>query len=94
MGRGWAPEDEREDIAGMAGRDRRETLRPLVKSPRLRSRLALLTTVLFPALAVVSWWMVVEDGPSPARVTAAIATTAGAIVQGIVHVRGRRLFRA
>jgi hypothetical protein len=61
---------------------------PLVKSPRVRARLLLATTALFAVMAILSWWTVAEDGPSPARVIAAIATTAGAVIQAVVWARG------
>jgi len=48
--------------------------------------------MLFALIAVVSWWMVIEDGPSPARLIAAIVTSVGAVIQ--VTVRGRAARRA
>jgi hypothetical protein len=41
-------------------------------------------------MAILSWWTLVEDRPSPARVLAAMATTAGAVLQAVALARGRR----
>jgi len=53
-----------------------------------RSRFLRLTAILFVVMAVVSWWILIEDGPSPARLIAAIAATVGAAVQIVVRVKG------
>ena len=47
------------------------------------------TVVIFAVAALVNWWIVAEDGASPARVLAAVATTAGAVVQAVVFYRQR-----
>lgn len=60
----------------------------LVSSPQVKSRLLVLTAALFAVLAILSWWMVIEDGPSPARLLAAIAATVGAIIQTAIRKRG------
>jgi hypothetical protein len=62
-------------------------LRLLAKSPRRNPRLLLVSIVLFGLMAIISWWMVIEDGPSPARVIAAVATSVGAVLQAIVRRR-------
>jgi heme A synthase len=54
----------------------------------LRSRLTFLSIAVFVLLAVVGWWMVIEEGPSAARVLGAAAGTVGAVVQIIARTRG------
>lgn len=64
-------------------------MRPLIKSSRRRSQVRLFSTVIFVLAAGVGWWTVLEDGPSPARVIAAIAMTAAAVVQVVARLRAR-----
>jgi hypothetical protein len=40
-------------------------------------------------VAIVSWWVVIEDGPSTAKLIVAVAVTAGAVVQTVALVRRR-----
>ena len=54
-----------------------------------RERLVPLTICLFALLAVVNWWMVIDEGPSTARILGAIAGTIGAVLQAVAHRRRR-----
>ncbi len=59
-----------------------------VKSPRIVARIRRLTMVGFALTAAISWWMVVDEGPSDARVITAIITTL--VVVAELTVRRRR----
>lgn len=60
-----------------------------IKSPRIVARIRRLTLVGFALTAAVSWWMVVDEGPSDARVITAIVTTLVVIVELTVRRRRR-----
>jgi hypothetical protein len=61
-----------------------------------RARARRIADVLFVALAIVGWWVVAEDGASPARLIAAVAASLAAVLQVFLPRRGRllRRFRA
>lgn len=46
-----------------------------------------IAAALFCAGAVVSWWMVVDEGPSTARMMAAVATSVAAVAEVVRMVR-------
>jgi hypothetical protein len=45
-------------------------------------------------VAVLSWWMIIEEGATRARLLAAIATTAGALLEIVLPGRRRLLRRS
>lgn len=49
-------------------------------SPRAKRRVQILMIVAFATLAITNWWLVIDEGPSTARVLAAIISTAIVIV--------------
>lgn len=63
------------------------------RSPQAKRRARVVSTVLFVLLAGLSWWSVADEGPSTARVVAAVATSAAAIVQLFLPHRKRLLRR-
>jgi len=60
-----------------------------IKSPRIVARIRRLTLVGFALTAAISWWMVVDEGPSDARVITAIITTLVVVVELTVRRRRR-----
>jgi hypothetical protein len=58
-------------------------------SDETRRRLVLVSVVLFGLGAVLSWWQLVEQGPSTARWLTAGATTIAAVSQSVSAVKGR-----
>lgn len=69
---------------------RRGLLSRFVVSPRAKRRARVISVFLFGLLAVLSWWTVVEDGPSTARVITAIMATA-AVILDVALPKRRRL---
>jgi len=61
-------------------------------SERAKKRLRVISVVMLGVVAALSWWAVVEDGPSAARVILAIVSSVAAVVQA-VDPRGRRAAR-
>ena len=49
----------------------------------------MLSAVLFGVGAVLSWWMLIEEGRSAARLLTAAAATVAAVVQTVAISRGR-----
>ncbi len=60
-----------------------------IKSPRIAARIRRLMVVGFALTAAINWWMVVDEGPSNARVITAIVTTLVVVVELTVR-RWRR----
>ena len=60
-----------------------------IKSPQIAARIRRLTIVGFALTAAINWWMVVDEGPSNARVITAIVTTLVVIVELTVRRRRR-----
>jgi len=58
-----------------------------IKSPQIVARIRRLTIVGFALTAAINWWMVVDEGPSNAKVITAIVTT---LVVVELTVRRRR----
>ncbi|MFH1501633.1 MAG: hypothetical protein ABIG03_01170 [Candidatus Eisenbacteria bacterium] len=52
-------------------------------------RFGTLALVSFIMAAIVGWWMLVDEGFSPARMLIAIVTTVGAALQGVAFARQR-----
>jgi len=61
-----------------------------ITSPRIVARIRRLATVGFALTAAISWWMVVDEGPSDARVITAIFTTLAVVVELTVRRRRRK----
>jgi DMSO/TMAO reductase YedYZ heme-binding membrane subunit len=61
-------------------------------TPRAQGKLRRLSVVLLVLLAAFSWWSVIQEGPSPARVILAVATTVAAVLDAFVPKK-RRLRR-
>jgi hypothetical protein len=59
------------------------------KSPQIAARIRRLTIVGFALTAAINWWMVVDEGPSNARVITAIVTTLVVVVELTVRRRRR-----
>jgi len=59
-----------------------------IKSPRIVARIRLVARVSFAVAAALSWWTVIDEGPSDARVITAIVTTLVVVVE--LTVRRRR----
>ena len=68
-------------------------LRGVIKSPTVRRRLLLISGLVFVLVAALSWWTVMEEGATTARVLAAVASSVAAVLQLAFPTR-RRLFRA
>ena len=60
-----------------------------IKSPQIVARIRRLTLVGFALTAAISWWMVVDEGLSDARVITAIITTLVVVVEFTVRRRRR-----
>lgn len=61
----------------------------LVRSKLRRQRFTILSAVLFGVGAFLSWWMLIEEGRSAARLLTAVATTAAAVLQVTTVLRGK-----
>ena len=59
-------------------------------SPEARVRLNRVAGIAMAFVAAVSWWFVFEDGPSTAKVLAAAASTAAAVLQFVRYARERK----
>ncbi|MBN2565595.1 MAG: hypothetical protein JXB46_07770, partial [Candidatus Eisenbacteria bacterium] len=59
-----------------------------VRSPEVRARMRRISVLLLTVGALIGWWMVVDEGPSRARVIGASATSVAALLQ--VFFPGRR----
>ena len=68
-------------------------LSKLRSMPGVAKRARLIAAVLFGLAAATSWWIVIEQGPSPARVIAAVATTVVVLLDVFLPNRKRRLRR-
>lgn len=62
------------------GGDGLRLLSGVVKTAGARRAVQTATIVAFAAVAIVNWWLVIEQGPSTARLLAAIIATAVAVV--------------
>ena len=60
---------------------------PRAKSAKTKGRVATLTIAIFALVAVVNWWMIIEEGANAPRVIAAVAGTVGVIVQAVARKR-------
>ena len=60
-----------------------------VKSPQIAARIRRLILVGFALTAAISWWVVVDEGPSDARVITAVVTTLVVVVELTVRRRRR-----
>jgi uncharacterized membrane-anchored protein len=60
-----------------------------IKSPQIVARIRRLTLVGFALTGAISWWMVVDEGPSDARVITAIVATLVVVVELTVRRRRR-----
>ena len=60
-----------------------------IKSPQIVARIHRLTMVGFALTAAISWWMVIDEGPSDAKVITAIVTTLVVVVELTVRRRRR-----
>ena len=45
--------------------------------------------MIFALVALVNWWIVAEDGPSAAKVIAAVAASVAAAIQVVIFLRMR-----
>jgi len=61
-----------------------------VSTPEAKRRLHIISVALLALVAVFTWLQVLESGPSRARVIAAIATSVGAVIQGLAPAVRRR----
>ena len=66
----------------------------LAASPRTRQRAHLIGVALFGIVAAFSWWIVKEEGATPARVLTAIASTAVVLLELFLPKRRRLLRRS
>ncbi len=66
----------------------------LLRSPRARARLRVLTAVLFGLVAVLSWWGIITEGHSTARVIGAIASSIVFVLEAFLPKRRRFLRRS
>ena len=60
-----------------------------IKSPQVAARIRRLTMAGFALAAAISWWIVVDEGPSDARVITAIITTLVVVVELALRRRRR-----
>lgn len=61
-------------------------------SARAKRRFRVASVAMLAIVAALSWWMVADEGPSPARLIAAIVTSVAALLE-LLLPRRRRLFR-
>ena len=61
-----------------------------IKSPQVAARIRRLTMVGFALAAAISWWIVIDEGPSDARVITAIITTLVVVVELTLRRRQRK----
>jgi hypothetical protein len=59
-----------------------------------KRRLRVVSTLALAAVAVLSWWMVIEEGASGAKLLAAIATSVGVLLEIALPGRRRLLRRS
>ena len=60
-----------------------------IKSPHIVARIRRLTMIGFALTAVINWWMVIDEGPSDARVITAVVTTLVVVVELTLRRRRR-----
>jgi len=58
-----------------------------IKTPEARRRIRAFTVVVFVLLAAISWWSIATEGPTPARVISAVASTIVAVLEAFVPKR-------
>jgi len=60
-----------------------------IKSPQIVARIRRLTMIGFALTAAINWWMVIDEGPSDARVITAVVTTLVVVVELTLRRRRR-----
>ena len=63
-----------------------------LKSPEAKQKAHRVAGVMFLLVAAFSWWIVIEDGASPARVIGGVAASVAAVLELFLPKR-RRLLR-
>ncbi len=63
-------------------------------SPRAKQRARLISVIVFGVVAAMSWWSIIEEGASPARVITAIVTSVAALLDALLPKRKRLLRRS
>jgi len=63
-----------------------------LKSPEAKQRAHRIAGVIFLLVAAIDWWIVIEDGASPARVLGGVAASVAAVLE-LFLPRRRRLLR-
>jgi hypothetical protein len=64
-----------------------------LKSPEAKKKAHRVAGVIFLLVAATDWWIVIEDGATPARVIAGVAASVAAVLELFVP-RRRRLLRS
>lgn len=65
----------------------------LLVSDRAKQRARLISLVAFAAVALISWWAIIDEGPTRARVIGAIAATFAVLIESLWPQRPRLLRR-
>ncbi len=63
-----------------------------MKSPEAERKARRISLAMLFIIAAVNWWIVIEDGASPARVIAGVVASLVAMIE-LLFPRRRRLFR-
>lgn len=67
-------------------------LRRFLKSPEAKKKAHRVAGVMFLLVAATDWWIVIEDGATPARVIGGVAASVAAVLE-LFLPRRRRLLR-
>lgn len=63
-------------------------------SARAKQRARVISAILLGLVAAMSWWGVIEDGATPARVVVAVATSVAVLLDVLLPKRRRLLRRS